>query len=109
MLLFRAHYLSEFDDSFKRRQKFTQGKGKNVLEVAFRTLTGPLYDNDAVRNLRVLENLDKRVMDKSENQGLDEVMLEFVAVESEINEIAYRVYGVEEHREEIEAALKVVL
>lgn len=36
-------------------------------------------------------------------------MLEFKAVEAEIDAIAYRVYGVEAHRAEIEAALRVVL
>ncbi|MBS3934512.1 MAG: N-6 DNA methylase [Truepera sp.] len=109
MLLFRAHYLSEFDEGFKRRQKFTQGPGERVLEVALRSLGAPVYDDDAVRNLRVLENLDKRVMASVKSEGLEKVMLEFKAVEAEIDAIAYCVYGVEAHRAEIEAALRVVL
>jgi len=108
-LLFRAHYLTEFDDSFRRRQRFTQGKGERVLEAALRALSVPLYDPDAVRNLRVLENLEKRVMESAAGETLEQVMLAFKATEAEIDGIAYRVYGVEAHREEIEGALKLVL
>ncbi len=40
---------------------------------------------------------------------LNQVMLASGRVEVEIDAIAHRVYGVEAHRDEIEAALKVVL
>ena len=109
LLLFRAHYQTEFDDGFRRKQKFTQGSGENVLTAAFRALSAPLYDSDAVRNLRVLENLEKRVMESVASKALAEVMLEFKATEAEIDTIAYRVYNVEEYRADIEAALRVVL
>jgi hypothetical protein len=59
--------------------------------------------------LRALENLDQRVMASVKSEGLEKVMLEFKAIEAEIDAIAYRVYGVEAHRAEIEAALRVVL
>jgi hypothetical protein len=80
-----------------------------VLEAAFRALSAPRYDGDAVRNLRILENLEKRVMNEVEHETLEGVMLEAKATEAEIDEIAYRLYGVSEHRAEIEEALRVVL
>ena len=109
LLLFRAHYQTEFDESFRRKQKFTQGDGENVLAAAFRSLSAPLYDSDMVRNLRILETLDKRVMESVESEALEQVMLAFKAAEADIDAATYRIYGVEEHRADIEAALKVVL
>lgn len=109
MLLHRAHYLTEFDDTFRRKQRLTQGNGERVLEAALRELSAPLFDEDVTRNLRILDNLDKRVMDSATGEPLSQVMLASGRVEMEIDNIAYRGYGVEAHRDEIEAALKVVL
>lgn len=109
MLLFRAHYLTEFDEGFKRRQKFTQSASENVLRAAFAALSAPTYDPDPTRNLRILDNLERRVGSEVEGDTLEKVMLGFAATEAAIDDIAFRVYGVEEHRNEIEEALKVVL
>jgi hypothetical protein len=49
-----------------------------------------MYDPDAVRNLRILENLDRRVMDGVKSEALEGVMLEFKAAQNEIDGIAYR-------------------
>ena len=108
-LLYRAHYLTEFDDAFRRRQRLTRGDGERVLEAALRELSTPLFDRDATRNLRILDNLDKRVMEAAAGEPLNRVLLASVRVEKDIDALAYRVYGVEAHRDEIEAALKVVL
>lgn len=109
MLLFRALDLTEFDEAFRRKRKHTGKASENVLAAALRALTAPLFDSDVVRNLRILENLEKRVMDSVESNALEMVMLEAEAVEADIDAIAYRVYGVEDDRAEIEAALKMVL
>ena len=108
-LLFRAFDLTEFDDSFRRKRKFTSEASENVLRAALRALTAPVFDSDAVRNLRIIENLEKRVMASVESGTLEAVMLEAKATEAEIDEIAYRVYGVEEQRAAIEEALRMVL
>lgn len=108
-LLFRALDLTEFDESFRRKRKHTVQASENVLTAALRSLTAPLFDDDAVRNLRILETLEKRVMASVESGTLEEVMLEAEAVKAEIDEIAYRVYGVEAHKAEIEEALRMVL
>ncbi|MDQ3460088.1 MAG: N-6 DNA methylase [Deinococcota bacterium] len=109
MLLFRAHDLSEFDEGFRRRQRFTRGKGENLLGAALRALSAPMYDTDAIRNLRIVENLEARVMSEAPGETLAAVMLEAKAAEVAIDELAYRVYGVLEHRADIEEALKTVL
>lgn len=109
LLLFRAHYLTEFDEGFKRRQKFTQSASENVLRAAFATLSAPTYDPDPTRNLRILDNLERRVGSEVAGDPLEKVMLGFAATEAAIDDVAFRVYGVEEHRSEIEEALKVVL
>ena len=108
-LLYRAHYLTEFDDAFRRKQRLTRGNGERVLVAALRELSAPLFDEDATRNLRILNNLDKRVMSAATGEPLTQVMLASNRVEAEVDAVAYRVYGVEAHSEEIEAALKVVL
>jgi len=79
-----------------------------VLAAALRELSAPLFDGDVTRNLRILDNLDKRVVTYT-GAPLNRVMLASGRVEVEIDGVAYRVYGVEAHRDEIEAALKVVL
>jgi len=112
-LLYRAHHLTEFDDAFRRKQRLTQGNaqgnGERVLAAALRELSAPLFDEDVTRNLRILDTLDKRVMDSATGEPLGQVMLASGRVETEIDDIAYRIYGVEAHQGEIEAALKVVL
>lgn len=60
VLLYRAHYLTEFDDAFRRRQRLTQGNGERVLAAALRELSAPLFNEDVTRNLRILDNLDKK-------------------------------------------------
>ncbi|MEZ4606615.1 MAG: hypothetical protein R2865_07415 [Deinococcales bacterium] len=107
MLLFRAHDLSEFDESFKRKQRLNKDKG-SVLMAAFKALNAPLFDSDIIRNLRILENLEKRIME-GRTQNLEDVMLAFAATEAEIDDMAYQLYGVADHRQEIEAELKIVL
>ncbi len=109
MLLFRAFDLTEFDESFRRKRKHTAKASENVLAAALQALTAPLFNDDVMRNLRILETLEKRVMDSVESDALETVMLEAEAVEAEIDTIAYRVYGVEDDRAEIEAALRMVL
>lgn len=109
LLLFRAHYLTEFDEGFRRKQKFTQSATENVLEVALRSLSAPEFDSDAARNLRILETLEARVQAEVTSEPLEKVMLELGATEREIDAIAFRVYDVEAHRSDIEEALKVVL
>ncbi len=107
-LLARAVYLTEFDEVFRRKQKFTDGMS-NLVNAAFKALTAPCYDDDQTRNLKIIENIEKRVVSEVGRIDLEVILIRQKEVEREINDIAYRLYGVEHYRDVIEAALRRVL
>lgn len=107
-LLARAIYLTEFDEVFCRKQKFTSKMG-NLIGATFKALTAPRYDKDQTRNLKIIENIEKRVASEVGRADLEVILLRQQEVEQEINDTAYRLYGVEQYRDVIEDALKIVL
>jgi hypothetical protein len=107
-LLARAVYLTEFDEAFRRKQKFTE-EISNLVTAAFKALTAVRYDDDPARNLKIFETLEKRVTAEASRSDLEATLLRQKGVEEEINDIAYRLYGVRRYRKIIEEALRVVL
>jgi type I restriction-modification system DNA methylase subunit len=107
-LLARALYLTEFDEAFRRKQKFTK-EISNLVTAALKALTGVCYDEDSARNLKIFETLEQRVASTTERVDIEAILLRQQSIEEEINEIAYRLYGVERYRSVIEEALRVVL
>jgi hypothetical protein len=107
-LLARALYLTEFDEAFHRKQKFTE-EISNLVTAALKALTGVCYDEDSARNLKIFETLEQRVASTTGRVDIEAILLRQQSIEEEINEIAYRLYGVERYRSVIEEALRVVL
>lgn len=107
-LLARAVYLTEFDEAFRRKQKFTTNFG-NLVMAAWGALTAVCYDDDPARNLKIFETLEKRVASEAGRSDLEAILLRQKDVEEEINELAYRLYGVQRDKRVIEEALRVVL
>jgi type I restriction-modification system DNA methylase subunit len=107
-LLARALYLTEFDEAFRRKQKFTE-RISNLVTAALKALTGVCYDEDSARNLKIFETLEQRVASTAGRVDIEAILLRQQSVEEEINEIAYRLYGVERYKSVIEEALRVVL
>jgi len=107
-LLARAVYLTEFDEASRRKQKFTD-EISNLVKAAFKALTAPCYDDDQTRNLKIIENIEKRVASEVGRTDLEVILMRQQEVEQEINDVAYRLYGVAQYRDVIEAALKIVL
>lgn len=107
-LLARAVYLTEFDEAFRRKQKFTD-EMSNLVRASFKALTVPCHDDDQTRNLKIIENIEKRVASEVGRTDLEVILMRQQEVEREINDLAYRLYGVEQYRDVIEAALRIVL
>lgn len=107
-LLARAVYLTEFDEPFRRKQKLTDNFG-NLITAAFKALTAVCYDDDPARNLKIFETLEKRVTSEASRSDLEAILLRQKEVEEDINDIAYRLYGVQQYKMVIEEALRVVL
>ncbi|MGQ0548177.1 MAG: hypothetical protein ACT4PY_00690 [Armatimonadota bacterium] len=109
MLLFRAVYLTEFDKRFKGKRKHTGRNGENLVLAALRALSAPVYDEIPARNLRTVEGRIKEVEREVETSALEEVLLEAGQVRVAIDDIAFRIYGLETHRSTVENALRMVL
>jgi len=107
-LLAHALYLTEFDETFRHKQKLTSQLG-NLVRAAMKALSAPVYDEDTARNLKIIETIERRVASEVGRADLEAILLRQAAVEREIDEIAYRLYGVERYRGIIEEALRVVL
>lgn len=107
-VLAHAVHQTEFDEAFQRKQKLTREIG-NLVQAAFETLEMPRYDDDQTRNLKLIEDVEQRVAAEADRSDLETILLRQKAVEDEIDDIAYRLYGVEAYRDVIEDALKVVL
>ncbi|MFB6273476.1 MAG: Eco57I restriction-modification methylase domain-containing protein [Salinibacter sp.] len=107
-VLAHAVHQTEFDESFQRKQKLTREVG-NLVQAAFETLAMPHYDDDQTRNLKLIEDVEQRVAAEAERSDLETILLRQEAVETEIDDIAYRLYDAEAYRDVIEDALKVVL
>ena len=106
-LLFGALWLTEFDESFRKRHKLSQGEQGNLLQAALRALTVPAFDRDPVRNLRIMETV-LRGVGLDADSGLHAATIALRAVTNGIDDLAYRAYGLEESREEIAEALRLI-
>jgi type I restriction-modification system DNA methylase subunit len=109
VLLFRVLWQTEFDETFRRKRKLTGNSAENLLAATFRVLSSPSYDADTLRNLKVLENLLKRVEGEVGKSSLESVMLEAASVEAEIDDVAFKLYDLENERSVVEEALRMVL
>ena len=107
-LLARLIYLTEFDPAFRRKQKLSREMG-NLVNAAFDALKVNLYDSDRFSNLRVLEVIEQRVEQEMGRSDLETILLRQTEIKQQIDQIAYRLYGVEEYIEMIEQALNLVL
>jgi len=107
-LLARAIYLTEFDETFRRKQKLTDTIS-NLTMAAFNALTAVCYDETPTRNLKVLQTLENRVTAEAGRSNLETISLRQLSIEQDINEIAYGLYGVQKYKNVIEEALRVVL
>jgi len=107
-LLASLIYTLEFDLEFRRKQKLTEEFG-NILRVAFDVLKVNRFDEDKIRNLRTLELIEQRVLTAVGRSDLENLLLRQIQIQSEINQIAYRLYGVEEYKNIITDALKIIL
>lgn len=107
-LLARLIYLTEFDPTFRRKQKLSREMG-NLVNAAFDALKVNLYDGDRFSNLRVLEVIQNRVEQEMGRSDLETILLRQTEIKQQIDQIAYRLYGVEEYIEMIEQALTLVL
>ena len=107
-LLARLIYLIEFDQDFRRKQKLTRDIS-NLVNYAFEALKAYQYDRDRISNLRVLEVIEQRVEQEAGRSDLENILLRQAEIQNQIDQIAYRLYGVAEYQEVIEQALKVVL
>jgi hypothetical protein len=67
------------------------------------------FDRDRISNLRVLEVIEQRVQQEAGRSDLENILLRQAEIQLQIDQIAYRLYGVMEYQEVIEQALKVVL
>ncbi len=107
-LLAKLIYLIEFDPDFRRKQKFTRDVS-NLVTAAFEALKMYQFDSDRISNLRVLEVIEQRVQQEVGRSDLESVLLRQTEIQAQIDQIAYRLYGVTEYQEVIEQALKVIL
>lgn len=107
-LLARLIYLTEFDASFRRKQKLSREIG-NLVNIAFDVIKVKRYDQDRFSNLRTLEVIANRVSQEVGRADLETVLLRQIEIRNQIDKIAYRMYKVEEYVNIIEKALKVVL
>ena len=107
-LLARLIYLIEFDPDFRRKQKLTRDIS-NLVTSAFDALKMYYFDRDRISNLRVLEVIEQRVQQEAGRSDLENILLRQAEIQLQIDQIAYRLYGVMEYQEAIEQALKVVL
>lgn len=107
-LLAQLIYLTEFDPAFRRKQKLSKEWG-NLISAAFNALKVHRYAQERFDNLRILEIIEKRVAEAIGRSDLEQVLLRQLEIRQQIDQIAYRLYGVEEHVNLIEQALTIVL
>ena len=108
-LLARLIYLIEFDQDFRRKQKLTRDIS-NLLNSAFEALKVYQYDDrDRISNLRVLEVIEQRVQQEAGRSDLENILLRQAEIQNQVDQIAYRLYGVKKYKEIIEQALNIVL
>jgi hypothetical protein len=107
-LLARLIYLTEFDASFRRKQKLSREIG-NLVNIAFDVIKVKRYDQDRFSNLRTLEVIANRVSQEVGRADLETILLRQIEIRNQIDQIAYQMYKVEEYVNIIEQALKVVL
>lgn len=107
-MLARLIYLTEFDSSFRRKRKLSS-EIENLVNITFDVLKVNRYDQDRFSNLRTLEVIEKRVEQEVGRSDLETVLLRQTEIKNQIDQIAYRLYQVEDYIDIIEQALKVVL
>ncbi|MDB9483968.1 type IV site-specific deoxyribonuclease Eco57I, partial [Dolichospermum circinale CS-537/05] len=107
-MLARLIYLTEFDSSFRRKQKLSREIG-NLVNITFDVLKVNKYDQDRFSNLRALEIIVQRVKQEVGRSDLETVLLRQMEIKNQIDKKAYRMYKVEEYVDIIEQALKVFL
>jgi len=107
-LLARLIYVIEFDQDFHRKQKLNRDIS-NLLNTAFEVLKVYQYDRDRISNLRGLEVIEQRVQQEAGRSDLENILLRQAEIQAQIDQIAYKLYGVTEYQEVIEQTLKVVL
>ena len=106
-MLARLIYLTEFDSSFRRKQKLSREIG-NLVNITFDVLKVNRYDQDRFSNLRALEIIAQRVKQEVGRSDLETVLLRQMEIKNQIDKKAYWLYKVEEYVDIIEQALKVV-
>ncbi|MFO5492661.1 MAG: hypothetical protein ACLBM6_08970 [Cuspidothrix sp.] len=107
-MLARLIYLTEFDSSFRRKQKLSREIG-NLVNITFDVLKVNRYDKDRFSNLRTLEVIANRVIQEVGRADLETVLLRQIEIKNQIDKKAYHLYKLEEYVDIIEQALKVVL
>lgn len=107
-MLARLIYLTEFDSSFRRKQKLSREIG-NLVNITFDVLKVNRYDKDRFSNLRTLEVIANRVIQEVGRADLETVLLRQIEIKNQIDKKAYHLYKIEEYVDIIEQALKVVL
>ena len=107
-LLARLIYLIEFDPDFRRKQKLTRDVG-NLVIAAFDALKVYQFYSDRISNLRTLEVIEQRVQQEVGRSDLETILLRQLDIQNQIDQIAYRLYGITEYQKVVEQALKVVL
>ena len=108
-LAISSFWQTEFDEGFRRKRKLTGNKAENLVTAAFRVLSVPSYDADILRNLKVMENLLKRLESELGKSDLESIMLEAASVEAEIDDLSFKLYDLENERDVVEEALRQIL
>ncbi|MDS3860562.1 Eco57I restriction-modification methylase domain-containing protein [Thermosynechococcaceae cyanobacterium BACA0444] len=107
-LLAQLIYLTEFDSTFRRKQKLSS-TSENLIHSVLNVIKLPYFDLDRFNNLRILDLLEKRVNQSVGRSDIEAISLRQLEIRHEIDQIAYRLYGVAEYIETIEQALATVL
>ncbi len=108
-LLACAVYTTQFDEEISRKRKLTGSDPETVLSAAFRTISSLRFDTDKRQNLVVIERLLDRVSDITGRSDIDEILVELQETLAEIDEIALRLYNVQDQENVIDQALEIVL
>ena len=109
LLFHRAHHLASIDPEFQARHKLSHGGVGNLYGFALDAVTVPVFDEDPVRNLKMIETLTKRVAKSVGTSDLGASLRRLSKVKDAINEKAYEAYGVAASKHEIKAALAAIV
>jgi hypothetical protein len=109
ILIARLLELTELDPKFRGKRKLSGRTRQNVLSVMKKSVTVPVFDSDPMTNLAIIETVCRRVEEAVGRKDLDKVLSQQFSIAQEIEGVALKLYGVEERKEFIQSALKVML